>query len=189
MRRHERWRIRDHNRRSDWVLRRLDEMSLDHDPIVIEIGVWKAGFGSSVLEKSDKVRWIGIDPYLPYSGDALILEEGLPLGGWEGAYKDVAQKVSRYEGRFQLIRKGSEEALSFVPDGVDLVYLDGKHTYPMVTNEINGYLSKLHEEGIMSGHDYNHPEVRNAVDDYAVKTSRYLILDPLISTWWFQRRK
>lgn len=51
----------------------------------------------------------------------------------------------------------------FADDSIDFIYIDGDHSFEYVFNEINLYKPKIKKSGIISGHDYNLPEVRDAV--------------------------
>jgi hypothetical protein len=51
----------------------------------------------------------------------------------------------------------------FADESIDFIYIDGNHSFEYVFNEINLYKPKIKKSGIISGHDYNLPEVRDAV--------------------------
>ena len=180
-----------YDRRSNWVLKQLDEMCLNKDPIVVEIGVWRGAFGSAVLRKSDKVQWIGIDPFVPYTdgmrAGGMFGKGG--RGGFPAIRKRALSEIAPFADRYQLIEMTSEEAVPFVPDNVDLIFNDGDHTYDMITNEFNWYLPKLHKKGIFSGHDYVLPEVKKAVDDYVREMGKDLAIERFERTqvWWFYK--
>ena len=46
---------------------------------------------------------------------------------------------------------------------IDFIYIDGDHSFEYLFNEINLYKPKIKKSGIISGHDYNLPEVRDAI--------------------------
>lgn len=46
---------------------------------------------------------------------------------------------------------------------VDIVFLDGDHSYSGVNQDINLYLPKVRPGGIISGHDYGNPDKANHV--------------------------
>jgi predicted O-methyltransferase YrrM len=55
----------------------------------------------------------------------------------------------------------------FADKSVDLVYIDGDHSYEAVSKDIELYLPKIKQGGIMAGHDYSKswPGVIKAVDE------------------------
>lgn len=64
----------------------------------------------------------------------------------------------------------SEIFAASVPiSSVDVVYIDGDHSYDQVKNELLMYHPKLRSEGFLCGHDYNDkwPGVIRAVDEFA----------------------
>jgi hypothetical protein len=50
-----------------------------------------------------------------------------------------------------------------VPDGIDLVYIDGSHYDLNVTVDIACWYPKLKIDGILCGHDYNRIEINQGV--------------------------
>jgi hypothetical protein len=46
-----------------------------------------------------------------------------------------------------------------------LVFIDADHTYESITSDIQSWLPKVKVGGIISGHDYNHPPVKQAVHE------------------------
>lgn len=51
----------------------------------------------------------------------------------------------------------------------DVIYVDAGHAYDQVCGEIEGYLPRLTQRGVMFGDDYQAPEVARAVHDMAQK--------------------
>lgn len=47
-----------------------------------------------------------------------------------------------------------EAAKDFYDKSIDLLFLDGDHSYPYVTQEIRAWLPKMKTNGIIVGHDY-----------------------------------
>lgn len=56
--------------------------------------------------------------------------------------------------RVTFIEYDSLEAVKYVPDEIDFVYIDGNHTYKYVYNELKLYSKKVREGGFIGGHDY-----------------------------------
>jgi predicted O-methyltransferase YrrM len=60
----------------------------------------------------------------------------------------------------------SLEASEKFNDGYfDFVYIDSSHEYHSTKKEIPAWYKKVKDEGILAGHDYNAPEVKQAVDE------------------------
>ena len=67
------------------------------------------------------------------------------------------------------IKMWSAEAAPLYEDkSLDFVFIDARHTYDMVTLDIESWLPKVKDGGVLAGHDYfdKFPAVVQAVDDY-----------------------
>jgi len=93
------------------------------------------------------------------------------------------------------IKLSSEKAAKFFANGsLDLVFIDGDHSYEMVKLDIELWLPKIKKGGIMCGHDYNwigpdgYPGVQKAVDEKF--NTIYYIPDEKVgkdrSVWWVE---
>lgn len=105
-------------------------------------------------------------------------------------YEDAMFKMQPWRNITSVYRMKSIEAAQKIPDySLDFVYIDARHDYCAVSEDIESYWPKLRPGGIMSGHDYltqdempdpqdwsvcesgvQEPRaVRGAVDDFALK--------------------
>lgn len=88
----------------------------------------------------------------------------------------------------------SAEASVFIKDGcLDLVFIDGDHTYSFVKQDIQLWLPKVRKGGIISGHDYNDcgwTGVKQAVDEAFTSKEIFVIPDEMPNgrrcVWWIQ---
>ena len=78
--------------------------------------------------------------------------------------KDIAEK---YTDRLVPIQGDSSTMAKDVPP-VDLVFIDGDHSYNGVTKDIVAYREKVLPGGIFSGHDIDYPGVYRAVNELVV---------------------
>jgi len=74
----------------------------------------------------------------------------------ERFYREAQAALSRYENKTVFIRDFSTEAAKQIPDGsLDYVYIDARHDFCSVYQDLTTYWRKVRDEGIMAGHDYD----------------------------------
>ena len=81
----------------------------------------------------------------------------------------IMENVIRPAGDLiEFMQMTSMEAVSKIPDGINLLYIDGAHTYQNVKQEIEAFLPKMASPGWIAGHDYTRMHnftVIDAVDE------------------------
>jgi hypothetical protein len=167
--------------RVEWATRLLNEIKPKGKIVGVEVGLWKADFALLMLKENKRLHWFGVDPYTEYGRKYRKQKQ------WDGIYDKVVNKMKPYKKRFMLIRALSSEAVRFIPDGVDFVFIDGNHDPDMVYNDLLLYEKKVRPGGIMAGHDYMQ-RVAEPVNDYVKKFDRKLFIDasfdPCGVFWW-----
>lgn len=100
--------------------------------------------------------------YAQWQGDLLILvDPWCPLDNYEKKFgydrdkdfKLVTDRFKCYGKHVQIQREFSFVASAKVPDGLDFVYIDARHEYEYVKQDINLWWPKLQPKGILAGHD------------------------------------
>ena len=85
-----------------------------------------------------------------------------------GACRRIAKAAHKYQVQASVLRMTSMEAVKCVPDSsVDMVFIDGFHTYEAVVEDIREWKPKLKDGGILVGDDFNrhYPGVVKAVQE------------------------
>jgi precorrin-6B methylase 2 len=151
-----------------WVLRDWVRKLPASDPTLINIG---AGAGTSAI------AMLSADPFaqvisIDVNPKQLALErQNLELAGIP---------LFRCE---QLLQDSAEVGRTWDRGLVDLVFIDGDHTYSQVQKDIRLWLPHIKPGGILCGHDYgfeNWPGVKQAFDEEMAEFERISITDHLI---------
>lgn len=139
---------------------------------MVEIGSFR-GVSSSVFEKYfDKVYCV--DPWN-------IARNIVGDLGDEHFMAEIEKKFDENVEKCIKIKEMSEDAYrGFKNESIDLVYIDGNHTYDYVKCDLINWFDKVKSTGYITGHDYNLGGVKNAIQNvYNLDPS--IILDD--SSW------
>lgn len=117
--------------------------------VFVELGVWKGEsyftFCQSAAENKTNVKCYGVDSW---RGDVHMGQFDPGLG------KEVADYNWRYSSFSELMPMTFSEALPHFPDGtIDLLHIDGAHTYHDVKSDFESWLPKLSPNGVVLFHD------------------------------------
>jgi len=158
----------------------------------IEIGVAAGEHAISLLENLNIERIYLIDPYEDYE---LYLEGkahyGIDQLGLLETEVLARARLEKYRSKIIWLKKYSSEAINFIDEKVDFVYIDGNHQYEFVVEDIDNYFLLLKESGVLGGHDYyngfqrEHDGVINAVTSFSV--SHGLQLRAELPDWWIEK--
>lgn len=159
-----------------------------------EVGVKQGYFGDQILTRCTGVtNYVGVDLW----GHQPFYDDGANVADAEQEqfYADTKNVLEKHKGRWRLLRQDSERAAASFPDGhFDFVYLDARHDYRSVQDDIRAWAPKVRPGGILAGHDYidateargwnkykdgtiSHETkaVRSAITEYAEQTGRQLV--------------
>jgi len=131
------------------------------DGLMAEIGCYT---GESTEQFAMSNKFLGI--YAIDSWEHDVSEPAAYLSDMDKVEAMFDKRISRY-GCISKIKKPSMEAVKEFPDKYfDFVYIDGNHAYDYVKNDIQSWMPKIKDNGIIAGHDYAVYEgVRKAVDE------------------------
>lgn len=79
----------------------------------------------------------------------------------------------------------------FDDNSVDFVFVDGNHTYPYVKKDLEVWIPKIRNGGLIAGHDFNDWEVAKAVSEFIPKSALSLyeqkdtteVLQGIVASW------
>ena len=154
---------------------------------IAEIGVYRGELSRDLRCHFPKAHLYLVDPWVLYEQ---YLEKGAgpacrEPAKMEGAYQSVSQ-MFQADPQVTIIRKFSAQAAADFDGELDLLYIDGNHSYEFVKEDILAWMPKVRSGGIVSGHDYdpeNFPGVVKSVKEIFGKA-------PLISPhsmWMWQK--
>ena len=128
---------------------------------MIEIGSYAGESTQIFAQYFGKV--ISIDPYI---NDYDLNDPACNHIDFNDVYQAFLKNISNYKNIFH-IRQTSDEVITNLDIKVDLVYIDGLHTYEQVIKDINNYKPIINKGGYIAGHDYhyNWQGVINAVNE------------------------
>ena len=117
---------------------------------VVELGTHK---GDSFASLCQRVKEVGLDATC-YAVDTWVGDEHSGLYG-EEVFNEVSDYFGHhFHGIAKLMRMYFADALEFFEDGsVDLLHIDGFHTYEAVSEDFEEWLPKISSEGIVMLHD------------------------------------
>jgi len=139
-----------------------------------EVGVWHGQFAQEILQRVNPQKLYLIDPWL--------FDPNYPKAAWGGAqaksqaemeklYRSVClqfqndKRVEIFRGQF------AELALVIPARSLDWVYIDGNHSYPAVTRDLETAQFLVKDDGFITGDDFGvvgwwDNGVQKAVEDF-----------------------
>jgi len=161
------------------------KQTMDNKALIgVEIGVSQAHNSLSILKTLNMQKLYLIDPYVSYQegNDRLVKISN-------AIKREAYERMKPFQDKVEWIYLSSEDAVNFVPNGLDFVYIDGNHSYPYVKKDIELYYEKVRIGGILGGHDFTlryFPDVCYAVIEFARARNVRLFGD--VADWWIIKK-
>jgi hypothetical protein len=156
---------------------------------LVEIGVYRGRLFlplARLLTVLGRGEMVGIDPY---SASAAV-QRDVKRGGvdlvewpttvdWSALYSEVTEGIARWglEGHSRLIRERSEDAVDdFAAGSIDLLHVDGNHDLAAVSRDVELFLPRVRDGGIVVMDDISWPSVRPVYERLAGEHERLFSL-------------
>jgi Methyltransferase domain len=142
--------------------------------IAVEVGVDEGIFSEYLLEYWHGRQLLSVDPWLEMPPDEYIDTCNTSQASMDEKYERTKRRLACFGDRSDVRRETSVEAAARVtPGSLDFVYLDARHSYEGVTEDLQVWFPLMRAGGLMAGHDYNDGVfvqgihgVRSAVDEF-----------------------
>lgn len=144
-------------------------INLGNDLVGCELGVCRGYNVRYLLDRLPNVnKMYAIDPWKAYTesytNDVITYIEQEIIDGWEETALKILEPV---KNRIHIIKKPSSDAAGDILDNsLDFIFIDGDHSYDAVLFDCSTYWDKVKSGGLFSGHDWNLPGVKNAVEEF-----------------------
>jgi len=161
----------------------------------VEIGLGKGLTVNYLLKniQDPEFKMYGVDPFMTYpelrENNAASLKFIRTMHRNEGLVAGVVGD----DKRFTLIKKMSDDAaLDFEHESIDLVFIDGNHSYEYVLSDMENWTPLVRMGGVVAGHDYTQDpksryiNVQKAVHEYADKHEYEIVIAPNY-VWYFYK--
>jgi hypothetical protein len=155
----------------------------------VEVGSWKGKSGSymavEIINREKNIKFDAVDTWLGASEHQKnkSIKDGT-------LYDEFLHNTKSVNHIINPIQMASVEASKLYEDNsLDFVFIDAGHEYEFVKEDIEHWLPKIRENGIIAGDDYDtrawgrecHPGVKKAVDELLPKA----IIDRV--TWIYRK--
>jgi hypothetical protein len=139
-----------------------------------EIGVKLGKYSDELLSNWRGEELVSIDPWLSADPEEYVDRSNVSQDEFDRYYEETRERLSRHGSRSTIWRLTSVEAAERVPDhSFDFVYIDARHDYDSVKEDLEAWCAKVRPGGILAGHDYvdgDLPQgefyVKSAVDEF-----------------------
>ena len=117
---------------------------------------------------------ISVDPWLEDRPENYVDIANVAQWHQDANYESAQKRLAPFGTRSTIWRMTSVEAAARIPAAsLDFVYIDARHDYASVMEDLEAWYPKVRPGGLMTGHDYldgtfdaGEFEVRRAVDEF-----------------------
>jgi hypothetical protein len=142
----------------------------DLDGMGVEVGVQEGGFSETILQSWRGRKLISIDSWLAASADEYEDVSNVDQATHDRLYRETVERLRKFGERSEIWRITSTEAAARIePRTLDFVYIDARHDYRSVMEDLEHWWDKVRPGGVLAGHDYMDGRVPHG--DFGVKSA------------------
>ncbi|CAJ1356969.1 unnamed protein product, partial [Effrenium voratum] len=120
---------------------------------VAEVGVFQGETSFMLLQRHPRLHLFLVDPY--YDGSARSCEGADCTVSLSPTYLRALSRVWEFRPRASFVMQESVEAAKWVGNAtLDMVFIDGDHSYEAVVGDLSAWWPTLLPGAILAGHDY-----------------------------------
>ena len=146
----------------------------------VEVGVQEGDYSELLLGAWRGRHLISVDPWLAAPEDEYRSTDNVEQPVHEQRYTATLARLERFGERSSVWRLTSAEAAERIPRAtLDFVYIDARHDYESVREDLGLWYPRLRPGGLLAGHDYVEGTfaegtfgVKRAVDEFAREHGR-----------------
>ena len=120
-----------------------------------EIGVKTGWFSEVILDRWKGRHLISIDPWMTDAPDNYVDVANVEQPQHDEFMKETQTRLARFGERSTIWRLTSTDAAPKVPHhSLDFVYIDARHDYASVLEDLDAWYDRVRPGGVIAGHDY-----------------------------------
>jgi hypothetical protein len=152
-----------------------------------EVGVARGHHSAHLLEAISDLHVYSVDPWGYFSDEYNNMYNYHTLADDEKIYQQAVELLKPFGNRSTILRETSRRAAQEIKGQIDMVYLDGDHSYEGYKDDLNVWWRKVRAGGIFSGRDYGHPQhpgVAKAIDEFLANSKGLKFNLEAGKVWW-----
>lgn len=152
----------------------------------VEVGSWKGRSASymavEIHNSNKKIKFDCVDTWKGSSDEEFHMNDELVKS--DKLYEEFIKNTNSVAHIINPVRMASTEASKLYEDNsLNFVFIDACHTYECVKEDIIHWLPKVKNGGMLSGHDFNSPDVQKAV----VESFDQVYHNPYLDIWFYRK--
>ncbi len=181
--------------RGNELLRRLPR---DGELIGVEVGVWDGRLSEYLLRSHPGIILVMVDRWAAVPADSRYAQSDCMRAASTQESMDLARHLATDRTKFANVRarpicgESVEVATTFPGDSFDFVFIDAEHTREAVTEDLIAWYPTLKPDGLIGGHDWEHPNpkwgVKQAVQDFIAERALSVEVETCGNMTWFFRK-